>query len=383
MHVTWVNDSGGAFGGCERYIQETAALLAKRGVQSTLLHGVNDWFDPAQVTPFARSFPLVDLPRQVAEIRPDVIYLHRLRDREAVEALASAPSPTLRFVHDHSLTCLREHKFTGPRRRTCTDPVGLRCYPCLGPISRGPAGIQFRTLAGLERERRASQALAGHVVGSQYMAGELARHGFAEDRIHVHPLHVQLPELLNVERDPRRLLFVGQLVRGKGLDYLLEAMTKLRQPAKLRVIGRGRQEGELKAQVANLGLYDRVEFMPPTDREGLHREMSSCLALVFPSRAPETFGLVGLEALAAGTPVVASQVGGISEWLVDSSCGHLFPSGDVDSLAQCLEELLGDPDRARQMGEAGRARAAEFSPDAHADALLELLQRTSESGKRQ
>ncbi|MGA2164548.1 MAG: glycosyltransferase, partial [Solirubrobacteraceae bacterium] len=91
-----------------------------------------------------------------------------------------------------------------------------------------------------------------------------------------------------------------------------------------------------------------------------------------PSLWPEPFGLVGIEALAAGRPVVASLTGGIPDWLQDGVTGIGVRPGDVRGLALALDELLADPERQRAIGAAGGEMVAiRFSPERHVETLIE------------
>jgi glycosyltransferase involved in cell wall biosynthesis len=102
------------------------------------------------------------------------------------------------------------------------------------------------------------------------------------------------------------------------------------------------------------------------------------VALVVPSRSPETFGLVGLEAMQRGLPVVASRVGGMGEWLREGETGLGFPSGDAAALAQAIDWLLDRPDVAAGMGRAGRLRVDScFKAGRHLDGLVDLFDEVS------
>lgn len=230
-HVLWIGESADYQGGCERYMAETAALLAARGVRSTLLYDPELPSSSDYLARFDAAFPAVDVAAQVADIRPDVVYVQRLSGAERIDALADVDVPVARFFHDHRLFCLREHKYTTLGRRTCTETTGTGCYACLGMIGRSPEwpGVRIKTLGSLEREQAANRRLDAFVVGSHYMADHVAAHGFDADRVHVNPLFAERPaDAPDVERRTDRLLFVGQLVNGKGLDLLLHALSTLR-----------------------------------------------------------------------------------------------------------------------------------------------------------
>ena len=124
-----------------------------------------------------------------------------------------------------------------------------------------------------------------------------------------------------------------------------------------------------------LGIEERVHFRGWLAGEELARELAEASVVAVPSVWPEPFGLGGLEAFAAGRPVVASATGGIGDWLQDGVNGLAVAPGDVGDLARALDELLGDPDRQGQMGAAGREMAARrFSAERHVAALLDAYE---------
>jgi len=373
MRILWINQHAAVVGGAERYLLDTATLAAARGHQSHLLYDVAGAGEPAFHAAFAGSFPLVDLTRQVEEIAPDLIYVQRWTERSLVRTLAGLRVPTLRFYHDYDLFCLRRHKITGVRRRTCERTIGWRCYPCLGFINRAPGfpGLRLSRLGRLRAEQAENRALAGAVVGSRFMADHLIAHGFDPARVHAIPLFATPPEpAAPVARERGLLLFVGQLIRGKALDTVLRALPA---GARLAVAGTGAQEGGLRDLAARLGVADRVQFLGRLDRDALAGWYRRASAVVVPSRYPETFGLVGVEAFAHGAPVVATRVGGTGEWLDHERTGLAVPPDDVPALAAALTRVLGDGALAARLGAAGLAAYHErFQPEHHVDRLLAL-----------
>ena len=99
MRVLWVNEAADFVGGCEQYIFNTARLLHDHGVRSSLLYDCQNRLSPDFVKPFEQAFPMVDIRTQVAEIKPDLIYVHRLSGRRIVEELRETRVPAARFFH--------------------------------------------------------------------------------------------------------------------------------------------------------------------------------------------------------------------------------------------------------------------------------------------
>jgi glycosyltransferase involved in cell wall biosynthesis len=150
---------------------------------------------------------------------------------------------------------------------------------------------------------------------------------------------VSLP--LSLHR-PLRLLYVGRFSPEKGVPVLLRAVTKLAVDYELRLVGCGRQQGELELLVSDLGINDKVQFCGAEPwGEALFTVIRSSDILILPSYT-EGLGLVLLEAMSQGVPVVASNVGGIPEIVNHGVSGLLFPVGDADALAREIGAVAGD-----------------------------------------
>jgi starch synthase len=159
-------------------------------------------------------------------------------------------------------------------------------------------------------------------------------------------------------------LFVGRLAANKGLHTLLDAWRAMPEDATLLVAGDGHLARELRERAAREGLGDRVRLLGAVSDEELRQAYAAADVFVLPSEY-EAFGIVLLEAMAAGKPVVATRVGGMPEVVEEGRTGLLVPYGDAPALATAMGEVLGDPKRARAMGEAGRDRVqAGFTWDA-------------------
>src|SRR5439155_19902379 len=153
-------------------------------------------------------------------------------------------------------------------------------------------------------------------------------------------------DLLELGPEPL-LLYVGRLQPIKGLETLLQAMTRVDGAATLFVIGGDHDEPEnghgvrLRERVAELGLGRRVMFLGAQPQHRLRLFYAAAEATVMPSYY-ESFGMVALEAMACGSPVVASRVGGLTTTVKDRVTGYLVPEGDPVALAASLDRLLHD-----------------------------------------
>jgi glycosyltransferase involved in cell wall biosynthesis len=170
--------------------------------------------------------------------------------------------------------------------------------------------------------------------------------------------------------DPdRTVLAVGRLHRQKGFDVLLRALAALHDVHAI-VIGDGEERGALEALAGELGIRERVEFTGWVER--VHERLGGADLLAVASRF-EAFPMTILEAMRAGLPVVATNVGSIREAVVDGETGLLVPPESAEALAAAIAELLDDEPRRIELGRRGRDRARRlFTAEAMARAYEQL-----------
>jgi glycosyltransferase involved in cell wall biosynthesis len=177
---------------------------------------------------------------------------------------------------------------------------------------------------------------------------------------------VDMDEFAKAEPEHRRrpyLLAAGRHVHAKGLDVLIDAYRLVleRHPAApdLVIAGDGEERTELQTRAATHGIADRIEFVGQCDRARIARLFKGCACFVLPSRH-EPLGIVNLEAMAAGKPVIATRVGGVPEVVIDGVTGLLTSPGDPVDLANGVCRLLENPTLAERLGKAGARNVASF-----------------------
>lgn len=173
------------------------------------------------------------------------------------------------------------------------------------------------------------------------------------------------------------VLFVGHLHPRKGPATLAEAIPRIRADRPTRFVFAGPDRGEadrIRQITADAGVADRTEILGMVPADDLPRLYGSADVMVFPTVwGTEGFGLVAAEAMACGTPVVASRVGAIPEVVLDGIAGLLVTPGDVAALADSVTTLLGDPERLASLGAAASEHASGFTWDGLADAVIDDL----------
>lgn len=202
------------------------------------------------------------------------------------------------------------------------------------------------------------------LVPSAALAREFSAIPWMQDRpLYVVPHGVDMDEFLDVMAQPGlpacrfRFVFVGRLSSAKGVDVLLRAWPKVlsRAPGSRLLLVGGPEKVDYAAMACDLGVADSIEFAGY--QENVKPWIAASQALVLPSRR-EGGGLVALEAMALGLPLVGSNVGGIPEYVQNGQTGMIVPVDDDISLAAAMVELALAPERARAQGAAGRQRVA-------------------------
>jgi len=249
--------------------------------------------------------------------------------------------------------------------------VTLHSLEPLRPWKEHQLGTGYRVSTWLER-LAVEQAERVIAVSEQMRADILSHFAVSPERVVVIHNGVDAESFRRTEqRDalarlgvtPPYVLFVGRISEQKGIFHLLEASRRLPAGVQLVLCAAAPDtpeiESRLAAEVAGRPSVRWINAMVP--RNDVVQLYSHAACFVCPS-VYEPFGIINLEAMACGAPVVASAVGGIPEVVVDGETGYLVPPGDPEALAVALERLLADPERGARFGRAGRSRVeARFS----------------------
>jgi glycosyltransferase involved in cell wall biosynthesis len=196
--------------------------------------------------------------------------------------------------------------------------------------------------------RRVVGRAAAVTAASEFLARQVERLAGGATSVQVTRMPVDEVPLARV-RDrrrvhPPRILFAGNLVASKGVDVLIRALAVLKRrgvECRLRLVGSGPQAGRLDALARQLGVADWIERSPLVTRDAMPGEYGAATVTVLPSRRDaEGLGLVLVESLIAGTPVVGTRTGGIPEVVRHEETGLLAREGDADDLALQLQRML-------------------------------------------
>lgn len=324
----------------------------------------------------------------VREFQPEVAHLHHLAPELApalLLALRRAQVPVVWTLHDFMLACPNHQLFHPEEEAVCEACRGRKYYRALAreclagsPLAGALAVLKSYGVAYLGIYRRGVNRF---LVPSRFLAERLIPEGIPAERL----LH--LPYFAPLERLGPHFsgdgfgLYTGRLSPGKGLHTLLNALVRVPQ-VRFYLAGSGPLGFELRRRADHLGLK-QVRFVghaSGTNLETLRRRASF---IVVPSESYENCPLAVLEAFAAGKPVLASRLGGLTELVREGETGRLFSPGDVSALAAAIVWFAENPAAAETLGRGARRLVeTEYNPAGHLERLLGGYQLACGKGAR-
>jgi phosphatidyl-myo-inositol alpha-mannosyltransferase len=349
-------------GGVGAHVGHLARALRGRGHEVRVLTPAEGDVEPGVVS-VGRSIPipyngsiarLAFGPRVAGRVRvalrrgrPDVVHVHE----------PFAPSVGLLAVLNTRLPVVATFHASISRSRAYRLAA-----PALRPLYRRLAG----RIAVSDEAKRTAEAVFG-------------------DGIRVIPNGVEWSRFSSLpEPSGSLILFLGRMERRKGAAVAVEAFRTLaerRPDAELVLAGEGPERRAVEGSVPE-ALRDRVTFVGRVDPAELPEVFGRCAVVCAPSLGGESFGIVLLEAMAAGRPVVASSIPGYAAVARDGVDGILVPPGDAPALASALERVLDDPAAGRAMGERGRERAKRYDWPVVAAEVEDVYRQAVKAGPR-
>jgi glycosyltransferase involved in cell wall biosynthesis len=365
MQLTHIVDRLDGIGGVQTYLSDLLPALRRLGVDGTVITERGAQLDGPSLPGAAAK----RLRAAVAATSPDVCIVH-VAPSPGVVRVCRELAPTLIFAHDYFMACPGNARYLERSERFCGEGPGLRCFR-RAYTERTANRRPDRLMRAYRRQRawrEAWRAASRILVASPFVAETLAAQGVDRRRIGVLPYFVPSVAVGGVRRE-LDVLFLGRLVPMKGAHVLIEALADT-PGATAAIGGEGAQRPTLEGLVDSLGLRGRVRILGGVGPSERDRLLARARVFVLPSLWAEPFGIVGLEALAAGVPVVGSDVGGIPSWLQRDEAGLLVPPGDREALASAIRRLLDEPALHERLAAAAPMVAARYSIERHLDGLL-------------
>ncbi|MEO8575717.1 MAG: glycosyltransferase family 4 protein [Gemmatimonadales bacterium] len=335
-YVTWLRD-GLRKSGDEVRLMTSSAGSAGDGKAEYSAFGTESMTAQSLlqiVNPFAVSV----IRRALREFKPNVVFVNMFAHHLSPAILhACGDVPIVLSVSDYKCICPIGSKLLRDAS-LCATPAGWVCHTagCVGLLHWLRDRPRYSLLeSGVARAERV-------VSCSEWVQQELMRGGIPSECVHL-PVPPPGENYKRERSSSPRVFYYGRLDIEKGVDRLIAAFASVSaeaQDATLRIAGRGPERDRLEALAKELGADERVEFLGWLEPAQVEQELSAAWVLVAPSVWAEPLGLVALEAIVRGVPVLASRLGGFAETVEEGVSGLLVPNGDVEALAAGIRDVV-------------------------------------------
>lgn len=337
----------------------------------TAIPGLNRDRGQRHQPPFPDPIVVYGLRNLIKNTRPDLVYSYGWSAFSCAAALIGKNIPLCISARDYGYFCATRTMLH--RDRACSGPAPFKCAACAGRYYGVPKGWLavlgvYLSRQLLRRKLSALQSVSTYM--QEVMRREFLRGEARGDRSTDVP-QVVIPSFLTdespngdadigayLEQLPSEpfILFVGALRRMKGLDTLLDAYARLLEAPPMVLIGTVERD---TPRPLPAGVVVLTDVPHPAVMAAWRRALFG----VAPSLWPEPSGGVVVEALSCGKAIIGTYPGGQSDAIIDGRTGVLVPAGDVDALAQAMDELIRDPARREELGRGALEHSRRFSPD--------------------
>ena len=347
-------------GGIEHRMHDTARLLAQRGHDVTILTSRLPGTEEEEMT--EDGYRIVRLKSRFINIyNPPIV-----SSSGVLEALRSMDADIVNYNYRWAPSYSRDlKKYDGKKIFTYHNMWG-EGIGFTGKISNINDNMFRKTLDTFD-----------HIICvSDFVRNDLVSRGIHSDDTTVIPSCLSsFPGTSDNEGD--FILSLGRLVKTKGLKYLVEAMQNVE--CKLIICGKGPEYKNLKKQISDLGLEDKIEMKGYVSEEEKARLMSTCKFFVMPSIF-ESLGLAAIELMSYGRPIVSTDVNGLPATVGDA--GIVVPAKDPSALADAINGLLNDDEKRISMRSVARSQAETYDWKFHIGRLESLLNTVASSDNR-
>jgi glycosyltransferase involved in cell wall biosynthesis len=377
-------------GGEESVLESERNLLSAHGVDVQLFEASNDSIVgirgklEASKAVFYSSQEVQRLNACTAAFQPDIVHVHNWfpsLSPAIFRACHDRGFPVVHTLHNYRLLCIKGSLYRD----------GSPCEDCLGTTFRLPG-----VLHSCYRESRLGSAVATagmlthwrlgtwhHAVDRFIALSEFARAKFIEGGLPADKLAVK-PNCL--DRDPGAqpgeggyFAYVGRLTEEKGLLAVLRCWKAGPDLPPLRIAGSGPLEEQARIAASSL---NNVEWLGMQTSSGVEEILAGARALICPSLYYEGMPRIVIEAMAAGTPVIASRLGTYLEMIEHGNSGMLFAPNDDQLLLACVREFLRDGNSSRMRAAARRQFEDRYSAESNVQRLLEIYQQAQDTARR-
>lgn len=375
MNILIINDNINLIGGAEKVIFNLVKFLRKDSHKVTLLGFVtgkpSDVIDKFSINLQESSFAFVRLlerifisPRLyfqisaiVKKINPDLIDIHLTDKYPLTVLLATRGFPSVKTIHDFGILCLGKTGISSDGQRSCLNGVSLQCL-----INKTASLKQFLALyfsqkiyKVLERKQINVFNTSNKIIYKILIKRKYNNVYFLQDTINIGLIENDSKQNQYRNRELKKIIdvcYIGNLGEHKGIEFLIKSLPIVKKtiPVRLKIISKDKNTSSIKKLSRQLKVRKDIKFFTNISYKKSLNELKKSTLLVLPSICMENSPLVILEAMALGIPVVASDIGGIPDLVINNKTGFLFKPRNVQDLAAKILKLVNPPYLAKKMG---------------------------------
>ena len=380
MRILFILCYGWEFGGGETYTRELKKYLINKGHTVKIFSSNNNpnfehfsdyEFNEINIKPISSILSLFNpisylkLKNVLKEYKPEIVHIQAIDNQVTSSILLPLKNEnTLMTFHSASIFPIGSNLYTGKMNKKYFDKYLYE-------------KIKYRITSFLLHKY-----VKQFIVPSLYFKNVFENEKF--NPISVIHLGIKIDKKIVKDFDNKSILYIGRLEEEKGVIYLIKAMRAIVNKipdCRLTIIGDGQCKGLLLNSIHKFKLENNIIIKQKIPHFEVNRFYKKSSLLIIPSVVNESFGLVGLEAMSAGIPVIASRVGGIPEWLVDGKTGYLVKPANSKQIAKKVIYLLSNKELIKRMGENARKRAKQFSIEKHVKEIENVYMRVIEKTK--
>ena len=390
MKVIHINEHLERKGGVETYMLAMLPMLRERGLEPTVV------FESGDSNSFPGSIQLDGLGsarfstegtvekglREVlAREKPDIIHIHNVQNVGIYKASLDYGS-TIITAHDFRTVCPASMFFYRKTQEICSRKRGLGCFVTTlkkSCVTLRPqyASYYFHRTGWMTKK---SKQLSRVIAPSSGAKERLVKSGFESEQISVLPYFCPVEPVEHPRPIPEipTITFIGRIAPNKGQEYFLQALGMLPEYVHGMMVGSiddDIERGIFEYAEQKGCKRERLKIHRWASKEGIKKILDSTTVFIFPSLWSETLGIVGLEAMARGVPVVASDVGGVREWLYDRRNGILVEPKSPEQIRDAVMELISSKEKLLDIGHTCiNTIQNKFLPDQHIEELIRIYE---------
>jgi len=369
MKIILANDYKTVIGGTEIYLWSLKKALEKNG-HEVVVFGSSKSYDEYIYSQKVKSIErytkklfniqtYLDFKKLVNEFKPDIIHVHNFYNELSPSILlVTGKIPIVMTVHDtllvNAVSVLSGRTGEDCKTRTCSGCTN--CVGFKGMIYEKLRKIIYRTL--LKR-------ISLFITPSIYLNNFLVEAGFQPIQTVYNGINLfKFSKVNNFDR----LLYVGRMSRDKGVEYLLKAMPDIIKQfpkVKLILLGDGPDKDYFINLSKKLDIINNLNFLGSVNKEEIKKQFDECSIVIVPSVFSEAFGLVVVESMSVGRPVIGTTSGALPELIENDKTGYIIPSKNSHILAEKVIKLLSNKNLIANMSKISKIKSMKYSIESH------------------